>query len=91
MTGLDPGLIALLAPLVVLEIGLAIWALSDLTRPGRRVRGESRLMWGLIILLVSLIGPILYLVVGRQEGDAEPEPRSWPTAAPAVAEPDGPG
>ncbi len=90
MTGVDPGLIALLAPLVLLEIGLAIWALWDLTRPGRRVRGESRLMWGLIILLVSLIGPILYLVIGRQEGDAEPEPRSWPTAAPAVAEPTAP-
>ncbi|MGZ8501502.1 MAG: ATP-binding cassette domain-containing protein, partial [Candidatus Limnocylindrales bacterium] len=87
MTGLDPGLVALLAPLVVLEIGLALWALWDLTRPGRRVRGESRLMWGVIILLISLIGPILYFVVGRQEGTAEPEPRSWPTATPPAAEP----
>jgi ABC-2 type transport system ATP-binding protein len=86
VNGLDPRLLALAAPLVVLELGLAIWALWDLTRPGRRVRGESRLMWALIVVFISLIGPILYIVFGRQEGTAEPEPRRWPTA-PTDAEP----
>ena len=69
-------LIPLLVPLIALELGLAVWALWDLTRPGRRVRGESRLLWGVIILFVSLVGPILYFVAGRQEAGApEPEPR----------------
>jgi hypothetical protein len=31
------------------------------------VRGGSKLMWGVIILFFSLFGPILYLVVGREE------------------------
>jgi ABC-2 type transport system ATP-binding protein len=80
-------LLLLLAPLVAVEVGLAAWALYDLTRPGRRVRGESRLMWGLIIVLVSLLGPILYFVVGREEAGGEPEARAWPTAEPKPSEP----
>ena len=81
MNGIEPQLLLLLVPIVVVELGLAVWALYDLTRPGRRVRGDSRLMWGLIVLLVSLIGPILYFVVGRQESTGEPaRPPVWPTA-----------
>ena len=45
MTGIDARLVVLIVPLVLLELGLTIWALWELTRPGRRVRGESRLMW----------------------------------------------
>jgi ABC-2 type transport system ATP-binding protein len=82
VTAITPQLLLLLVPLVLVELGLAIWALYDLTRPGRRVRGESRLMWGLIVVLVSLLGPILYFVAGREEGTAEAEPRpSWPAAS----------
>ena len=82
MSGVDPAIVVVLVPLVLVELGLAIWALYDLTRPGRRVRGDSRLMWALIVLLVSLLGPILYYVVGRQESTGEPEPRqAWPTDA----------
>jgi ABC-2 type transport system ATP-binding protein len=81
VNGVGPEVVLLLGPLIVIEIALVVWALWDLTRPGRRVRGESRLMWALIILLVSTIGPILYFLVGRQEGTAEPEaPPVWPTA-----------
>jgi hypothetical protein len=32
------------------------------------VRGDSKLMWGLIIVVVNVIGPILYFLVGRDEG-----------------------
>jgi ABC-2 type transport system ATP-binding protein len=80
MNGIESGVLILLVPIVAVELGLALWALYDLTRPGRRVRGESRLMWGLVILFVSLIGPILYFVVGREESAGEPEPpRAWPS------------
>jgi ABC-2 type transport system ATP-binding protein len=91
VSGVGPEVVLLLGPLVLIEIVLVVWALYDLTRPGRRVRGESRLMWALIILLVSTIGPILYFLVGRQEGTAEPEaPPVWPTAVapePSAAQP----
>jgi hypothetical protein len=64
----DPTQLLLLAlPILVIQIGLMILALRDLLRPERQVRGDSKLMWGLIIVLVNLIGPILYFLVGRRE------------------------
>jgi ABC-2 type transport system ATP-binding protein len=79
MTELSPELLLLLVPLAIVQIGLVVAALWDLTRPGRRVRGGSRVVWALVILLVGTIGPIVYFVVGREEAaSAETTP-----AAPA--------
>ena len=60
-------IILLITPIVLLELGLLILALRDLLKPERKVRGDSKLMWGVIIVLINLIGPILYFVVGREE------------------------
>jgi hypothetical protein len=59
-------IIAILVPLIVLEVVLVVAALYDLTRPGRRVRGDSKAVWALIVIFVSTIGPILYFLVGRE-------------------------
>jgi len=59
-------LIALLAPLVVIEIGLMVFALQDLIRR-RRVVGGNKWVWGLVIVFFNLIGPIVYLLAGRKE------------------------
>ena len=63
----DTQILLLLTPVILIEIGLIIYALRDLLRPERTVRGESKLMWGLLIVFISLLGPILYLTVGRRE------------------------
>lgn len=63
----DTQLLLLLLPILVIEIGLILLALWDLLRPERHVRGESKLMWGLVIVLIGMIGPILYFVIGRDE------------------------
>ena len=47
---------------------LIVFALRDLLRPERQVRGDSKLMWGIVIVFISLLGPILYLTVGRRRG-----------------------
>jgi hypothetical protein len=60
-------LLALILPLIVLQIVLLIAALIDLTKPDRRVRGDNKLIWALIIIFVSLFGPLLYFLVGREE------------------------
>lgn len=57
----------LLLPVIVIEIGLLVLALRDLLRPERRVRGDSKLMWGLIIVFIGLLGPVLYFTVGRED------------------------
>jgi hypothetical protein len=60
-------IIALLAPIVVIQLGLMIAALYDLEREERRVRGGSKLVWALVIVFVNVIGPIIYFVAGREE------------------------
>jgi Phospholipase_D-nuclease N-terminal len=64
----DTQILLLLLPVIVIEIGLVVYALRDVLRPERRVRGDSKLMWGILIVVVGMLGPILYLAVGREEG-----------------------
>ena len=66
------GILPWLIPLVILELGLMIIALVDLTRR-EKVRGDSKLVWALIIILINLIGPIVYLIGGRGEEKEEGE------------------
>jgi hypothetical protein len=61
------GLFLAILPLIVLQIGLLVFALVDLTKPERRVRGDNKLIWALIIIFVSLFGPLLYFFIGREE------------------------
>lgn len=60
-------LFAIILPLIVIQVGLMVWALYDLTRPGRQVRGGSKVVWALVVIFVNLIGPVLYFLVGREE------------------------
>ena len=60
-------IIALLAPIVVIQLGLMIVALHDLEQEDRRVRGGSKLVWALVIVFVNVVGPIVYLVGGRED------------------------
>jgi hypothetical protein len=60
-------LLLLILPLIVLQLVLLIAALIDLTRNERQVRGGNKLIWALIIIFVSLFGPLLYFLIGREE------------------------
>jgi hypothetical protein len=61
------GVLVVLGLVVVLEIGLDVVALVDLyRRPRQRVVGENKWIWLAIILLANLIGPVIYLAVGRK-------------------------
>jgi len=56
----------LIIPLILVEIGLMAFALYDLVKR-RRVKGGNKWVWGVVIVVVNLIGPILYFVIGREE------------------------
>jgi hypothetical protein len=60
-------IIALLAPIVIIQLGLMIAALIDLERAERRVRGGNKLVWAVVIVFVNVLGPIIYFVAGREE------------------------
>ena len=72
LDGFNPALLLLIIPVAVIEVGLMVLAVVDLLRVERRVRGGSKPMWAVIIVFVSLAGPILYFLVGREEGE-DPE------------------
>jgi hypothetical protein len=55
-----------LIPLFLLELGLLVFALIDVVRRPK-VRGNNKIVWILVIVLVNLIGPIIYLAIGRKE------------------------
>lgn len=51
-------------PLIVISLLLTVIALVDCLR-NDETRGP-KVVWILIILLINLVGPILYFVVGRR-------------------------
>jgi hypothetical protein len=59
--------IPLILPLLIIEITLLIIALVDLFRR-EQVRHLPRWAWAVIIILLNIVGPIAYLLLGREEG-----------------------
>jgi hypothetical protein len=64
---LSISLLLILLPLVVIELGLVVFSLVDLFKPERRVIGDNKLVWAVVIVVVGTIGPIVYLLAGRKE------------------------
>jgi hypothetical protein len=60
-------LLPLIIPLVVIQLVLVVIALRDLVQPDRRVRGGNKAVWAIVIILGELIGPVVYLLLGREE------------------------
>jgi hypothetical protein len=58
--------IPLLIPLIIIELALLIIALVDLIRRDQ-VKYFPKWVWALIILLLNFLGPIAYLILGREE------------------------
>jgi hypothetical protein len=57
--------IPLLVPIILLELGLMVFALIDLSN--RTATRGPKWAWIGVIVLFNLIGPIAYLLFGRQE------------------------
>jgi len=55
---------ALIAPLIILQVILAIFALVSCIK--QEETNGPKWIWVLIILFINLIGPILYFVAGRK-------------------------
>lgn len=53
-----------IAPLILLQIGLAIFSAVHVVRHPH-YRFGNRMMWLLIVLLIQWIGPLVYFVFGR--------------------------
>jgi len=58
-------LLPFLIPVILLQIALMVVALVDLVRR-ERTRGP-KWAWALVIVFLNLIGPVVYLLFGREE------------------------
>ena len=64
---IDQTLLLIIVPLIAIQVLLLIWGLFDLTRPERRVKGDSKVLWALVMILINLVGPVAYFLFGREE------------------------
>lgn len=75
---LPPSLLVVLGVLALVQLALDVVALVDLARrPRKSVLFANKWVWLAIIVLVNVIGPILYLAVGRTQGS--PLQDTWTT------------
>jgi ABC-2 type transport system ATP-binding protein len=87
-TGTSPALVAVLVVLGVVEVGLLAWALVDLyRRPSAQINGGSKIPWLILCLLLQLIGPVLYLAIGRERPAPAAGTPSLGAAVPPPLEP----
>jgi hypothetical protein len=79
-----------LGALVVLQVGLDVFALVDLyRRPVEQVLGANKWVWLAVIVLVSTLGAVIYLVLARRPavpGDPGAPPASRPVRTDDVAD-----
>jgi hypothetical protein len=62
-------LILALIPLMVLQIGLQIFALYDIYKRGGTREPLPPIVWVIIVLVFNLLGPIFYFALGRKEDE----------------------
>jgi hypothetical protein len=58
-------LLPFLIPILLLQIVLMVVALIDLVRR-ERTRGP-KWVWAVVVVLFNIIGPVIYLLAGREE------------------------
>lgn len=60
-------MIKLVAPILILQLGLVIYCLMDIRKNG--VRNLNIPAWVVIVLFINMFGAIAYLILGRGVGD----------------------
>jgi ABC-2 type transport system ATP-binding protein len=87
--GIDPQVLLLLAPVLVLVVALELMAIIDLFRADRAVKGGNKVLWLLVILLANPWGALIYFWLGREEQASRDDPAAY-SAAPSAPPPEPP-
>ncbi len=58
-------LLPLIVPIILVQLAMRVYCLVDLAR--REQTKGPKWLWAIIIILGELIGPVVYLLVGREE------------------------
>ena len=60
-------LLIMLIPIFIVQFCLIVYAILQLNKYG--VKNFTKTTWLIIIILINTIGPILYLLIGRNSDD----------------------
>lgn len=60
----DTTIVLALLPVILIQLVLMIFALIDLIKNPKP--NGPKWLWGAIIVVINIIGPILYFVIGRR-------------------------
>ena len=66
VTFLPPEIIPLLVTVLIIQAALDIYCLYNIYKSEKKSR-QAKIGWALLVLFVSIIGPVIYLFVGREE------------------------
>jgi len=56
-----------LLPLIIIQVVFQIIAILDLVKhPKEEIRGGSKALWILIIVIFEIIGPVIYFIFGKK-------------------------
>jgi len=59
-------IIPFVAPIFVIQLGLQIYSIINLVRRNK-VRFNNKLLWGIVIILLGILGPVVYMVFRGDE------------------------
>jgi len=59
-------LLAILVPLLAIQVVLIVVAVRDLLRPERQVRSGKKGLWAIVIAFGEILGPLFYFTLGRE-------------------------
>lgn len=57
-------LVKLLMPVIVFQVGFALFCVIMIWRKG--VRNLNKPLWTVIVIFINLIGPVIFLLMGRK-------------------------
>ncbi len=55
-----------LAPVFIIQLSLQVYSIINLVKR-RKVRFNSKLLWGIVIICLGIIGPVVYLIFRGDE------------------------
>jgi hypothetical protein len=64
MNNFDSQMLLLLSPVILIQLGLAVFCIVKILKEG--VANLNRWVWAAIVIFGNLIGPIIFLMVGRR-------------------------
>lgn len=59
-------ILPLLIPVILIDLGMKVYAFIDIMKEDRRVKGNSKVIWILVSVLINF-GWVIYFAFGKDE------------------------